>query len=297
MSEQIKAKIISHLQSGGYQPTKPRVLARELQMEQDEHYPAFRAALKELMGQGRIVLGGSGSVVLPSQKVGKDEFVGSYRHNKRGFGFVIPSDPSDHEDLYIPEGENGGAINNDIVRAKITSRGQRGGKTIYTGRIMEILERTNSQFVGSLMKQGNTWMVLPDGNQFTEAILTPDAGSRYIKPGTKVVVEITEYPEYEKRAVGVITEVLGEAGAKDVDLKSVIVQHNLPDHFPEEVLAQARHAVESFDPEVERQNRMDLSGEIVCTIDPDDAKDYDDAISLKQLDGGLWELGVHIADV
>ena len=229
--------------------------------------------------------------------MGKDEFVGSYRHNKRGFGFVIPSDPSDHEDLYIPEGENGGAINGDIVRAKITSRGQRGGKTIYTGRIMEILERTNSQFVGSLMKQGNTWMVVPDGNQFTEVIMTPDAATRYIKPGTKVVVEITEYPENGNRAVGVITEVLGEAGAKDVDLKSVIVQHNLPEKFPEDVLAQARRAVESFDPEVERGNRLDLIDEIICTIDPDDAKDYDDAISLKQLDGGLWELGVHIADV
>ena len=155
MSEQIKAKIISHLQSGGYQPTKPRGLARELRMEQEEQYPAFRAALKELMSQGRIVLGGSGSVVLPSQKVGKDEFVGSYRHNKRGFGFVIPTDPSDHEDLYIPEGENGGAINGDIVRAKITSRGQRDGKTIYTGRITEILERTNARFVGSLSEAGD----------------------------------------------------------------------------------------------------------------------------------------------
>ena len=112
-----------------------------------------------------------------------------------------------------------------------------------------------------------------------------------------MVVEITEYPEYEKRAVGVITEVLGEAGEKDVDLKSVIVQHNLPDHFPEEVLAQARHAVESFDPDIERENRLDLSEEVICTIDPDDAKDYDDAISLKQTIEGHWELGVHIADV
>ena len=82
---------------------------------------------------------------------------------------------------------------------------------------------------------------------------------------------------------------------QDVDLKKVIVQHTC--RIIEEVLAQRGHWVESFDPEVERQNRMDLSGEIVCTIDPDDAKDYDDAISPAQLDGGLWELGVHIADV
>ena len=90
---------------------------------------------------------------------------------------------------------------------------------------------------------------------------------------------------------------LGKAGEKDVDLKSVIVQHNLPGRFPEEVRAQARRSVDTFDPDDERDSRFDLTDEIICTIDPDDAKDYDDAISLRKLDNGEWELGVHIADV
>jgi ribonuclease R len=298
MSEQIQNRILSLLQSTQYRPRRPRHLARELELAQEEQYPSFREALRDLMRHGRVVLGARGAVMLPTQKVGRDEFAGTYRHNKRGFGFVVPNNPGEHEDLFIPPGENNGAINGDIVRAKITSRGHRGGKAMYTGRIVEVVERKISRFVGTLQKQGATWMVLPDGNQFTEAILTPDAGSRHIKVGTKVVVELTVYPDEEgARAQGVITEVLGAAGEKDVDLKGIIVQHNLPDRFPEEALAQARASLDTFDPETERTRRLDLTGETIVTIDPDDAKDYDDAISLEDLGDGNWELGVHIADV
>ena len=147
------------------------------------------------------------------------------------------------------------------------------------------------------MHQRNQWLVFPDGNMMTEPILTPDAASRHVKAGVKVVVELTTYPESGQSPQGVITEILGAAGEKDVDLKSVIVQHNLPGKFPDEVADEARAALDIFDPERERAERIDLSDQIICTIDPDDAKDYDDAISLRQKDDGDWELGVHIADV
>jgi ribonuclease R len=297
MAEPLEKRILTHLHSEQYRPQKPQGLARELQVQDDENYHSFRNALRDLMHAGRVVLGAGGTLILPTQQQARDEFTGTYRHNKRGFGFVVPTDPDSHEDLYIPEGQNGGAITGDIVRAKITNTGQRDGKTIYSGRITEVIERTQKRFVGSLMKKGNEWTVLPDGNTFTEPILTPDAASRHIKPGTKVVVEITSYPENAAWAQGVITEVLGKPGEKDVDLKSVIVSFNLPQKFPDEVLEQARRAVDTFDPEEERVRRLDLTLETICTIDPDDAKDYDDAISLHQLEDGLWELGVHIADV
>ena len=297
MAEPIQKRILSHLKSERYRPQPIRGLAQELQLADEESYHAFRDALKELMHQGRVVSGAGGTIVLPNQQQARDEFTGTYRHNRRGFGFVVPTDPSAHEDLYIPEGHNGGAITGDIVRAKITSQGQRDGKTIYSGRITEIIERTQKRFVGTLMKKGNEWTVMPDGNAFTEVIRTPDAAARHIRPGTKVVVEITAYPENSQWAQGVITEVLGKPGEKDVDLKSTIVMFNLPESFPEQVLAEARNAVDTFDPEEERHSRLDLTRETICTIDPDDAKDYDDAISLHKLDNGLWELGVHIADV
>ncbi|HEV8607856.1 MAG TPA: hypothetical protein VGQ99_21150, partial [Tepidisphaeraceae bacterium] len=159
--KQIESKIMSYLQSSGGRPLRPRKLARELEVgEQDYH--AFRNALRELMHQGRVVLGGGGSVVLPTQKQSSGAIVGVYRHNRKGFGFVEPRDPGSHEDLYIPIGENGGAINGDIVSAKITnSRRGSEGKTLYEGRVMEILERTQKRFVGTLVKESGQWMVLP----------------------------------------------------------------------------------------------------------------------------------------
>ena len=148
MSEQLKSRILTHLKSEHYRPQKPRGLAKELALGHGENYPTFREALRDLMHQGRVILGSRGAVLLPTQRSGaaRDEIVGTYRHNKRGFGFLVPSDPATHEDLYIPQGENGGAINGDIVRARITSRGHRDGRAIFTGRITEVLERTNSRF-------------------------------------------------------------------------------------------------------------------------------------------------------
>jgi ribonuclease R len=297
MSEALHTKILSHLKSGEYRPLKPRGLAKEMKLTGEQEYPAFRDSLRELMHAGRVVLGSGGSVMLPAQTLQQDGIVGTYRQNARGFGFVSPTDPDSHEDLFIPEGENAGAITGDVVRASITNRQQRDGKVMFRGRIVEIVSRTQKRFVGSLVKQHGKWLVLPDGNIFTEPIAAPDAAARHIRPGSKVVVELTTYPKPGEPAQGVITEVLGLAGEKDVDLKTVIVQFNLPQEFPEDCLEQARNAVNRFNQSGLWGDRLDLSNEIICTIDPDDAKDYDDAISLKQLSNGQWELGVHIADV
>lgn len=296
MSEQFQSKILSYLKSEQAKPLRPRRLAKILSVEETD-YNAFRDALRELMREGRVTLGTRGTVVLPTQQLRHDVLIGTYRHNRRGFGFVVPTDPQSHEDLYIPQGQHNGAITGDIVSAKITSRGQRDGKTLYEGKITEVLQRTHKRFVGELAKRHGTWLVMPEGNALTEPILTPDAASRHLKPGTKVVVELTQYPENGQWAQGVITEILGKAGQKDVDLKTVIVQYNLPGPFSEEVLAQARRALDQFQATREWPDRYDLTDEVIVTIDPEDAKDYDDAISLRRKDTGLWELGVHIADV
>jgi ribonuclease R len=297
MSEHLHTKILSHLKSDQYRPLKPRPLAKEMNLAHEDAYHAFRDALKELMHANRVVLGAGGSIMLPSENLRAEGIVGSYRHNRRGFGFVVPSDPAGHEDLFIPEGENNRAITGDIVRAVITNREQRDGKVMFRGRITEIITRTQKRFVGTLAKRHGEWIVLPDGNVFTDPILAPDAAARHIKPGVKVVVELTTYPDDQVAAQGVITRVLGEPGEKDVDLKSVIVQFNLPEEFPQACLDQARAEVDRFNTVHKWPDRLDLSDQVICTIDPDDAKDYDDAISLRRLQTGQWELGVHIADV
>jgi exoribonuclease R len=165
--EELKSKILNHLKGEGYQPQDERGLAKQLDIRHKHEFGAFRDALRGLMHNGRVVLGARGAVVLPTQKVSKDEFIGTYRHNKRGFGFVVPQDPTAHEDLFVPPGENAGAITGDVVRAKITSRGSRDGKALYSGRVTEILQRTQKRFVGSLLKHGGEWLVMPDGNTLT----------------------------------------------------------------------------------------------------------------------------------
>jgi ribonuclease R len=313
MAENLQSRILNHLKNSAYRPVKARALARELNLHREEEYPAFKSALSELEDQGKVVVGRGRNIELPPApkpvKVNTGAnvrpalthgmVVGAYRHNRRGFGFVIPTDPPGHEDLFIPEGQNAGALSDDIVRAQITGSDRREGRLRYEGRITEIVRRVNNRFVGSLVRQHNQWMILPDGNDFTDPILTPDAASRHIKPGTKVVVELTNWPQDGQRAQGVITEVLGAAGEKDVDLRSIIVQYNLPGEFPEQVRSESRAAMDRFNATLkdERAGRLDLTDDLICTIDPDDAKDYDDAISLRQLDNGNWQLGVHIADV
>src|SRR5688500_3176432 len=100
MAEDRRSKILSHLKSARYRPQKPRTLARQLNLHEDDAYPAFREALRELMRQGRVVLGAGQTVMMPSRDQARDEFTGTYRHNRRGFGFVVPSDPTSHAALY-----------------------------------------------------------------------------------------------------------------------------------------------------------------------------------------------------
>ena len=196
MSEQLKNKIIEHLKSDDYRPQKPHKLARELEHHEEEDYPEFREALQDLVKHGRVVLGAGGNVLLPSEQPRKDEFVGTYRAKKGGFGFVVPTDATAHEDLYIPRGQSNGAISGDVVKARITNRRKgNDGKTLFEGQIVEIVERSQKRFAGTLQKQAqDTWVVLPDGNTLTKPILAPDADSRHIKVDTKIVIEITTYP-------------------------------------------------------------------------------------------------------
>ncbi len=314
-----RRRIVGHVSAERYRPQKARQIARELGMTEEESYPVFRQALKALLDSGEVQNGPKNSIIAAAAKsppataaparrdgnsdstapLGTDMVVGPYRQNKRGFGFVMPTQPAEHPDLYIAEEANGGAISGDIVKAKITSRQRRGAETMYEGRIIGIVQRTRTHFVGTLTKRHGVWMVLPDGNEFTDPILTPDAAARSIKQGTKVAVELTQYPKDQQPAAGVISEVLGEAGEKDVDLRAVIIQHGLPAEFPPQAKQQAMDALQRFNEtlDLERKRRVDLSGEVVITIDPDDAKDYDDAISIRKLPGGNWQLGVHIADV
>ena len=319
-------------------PLKPKQVARQIGIGEEE-YPSFREAVKQLRDSGRIVMGAGNALTLP--QLGK-EVIGKYRSNPRGFGFVLPETPNAHGDLFIPPGESGSAMNGDLVRASVRRRGQRDGEMRFAGKIIEVIQRGQDRFVGTLQQSGDTWFVLPEGKGLLQPAVVKDlpktltrgdetteppkgkkgkkgkkaAGKKGKKtkaaekkapplakpptPGSKVVVEIVQYPKHPNDLpTGVIVEVLCKPGEADVETLAIIRAHDLPDEFPEEAIADARAATTGFDPEDTGQiaHREDLTDLTVITVDPDTARDFDDAISIETDPDGTVTLGVHIADV
>ena len=256
-------------------------------------YPEFRAAFKELRQTGRVVTGGKNLVTLPAMP---GRVNGTFRANARGFGFVIPFEPTSNGDLFIGGADTGDAMTGDTVIARAVKKGVRAGQMRYNGVIVEILQRGRNKFVGTLKRIDSQWFVKPGGKGFFEPIVVDDVGAKGAKIDDKVVVEIIRYPSKDSPARGVIVDVLGKAGLYDSEMKSIITQYNLPAGFDQDCLNQSREATEHFDPDT-AQDRDDMTDEVIITIDPPDAKDFDDAISLRKNVDGNWVLGIHIADV
>ena len=208
--------------------------------------------------------------------------------NKRGFGFVRVAEGE--EDIFISASDLKGAFHKDkvLVELKKTQSGSR-----QEGRIVRILERGQTRLVGVLKKGKRELIFTADDPKFSEPVYIDHAHSHGAMPGHKVVLEIKTYKPYIK---GDVIEILGHELDPGVDILSVVCQHEAHYEFPEEVYQQ----IENIETEVnqkETDRRIDLRNETIVTIDGDDAKDLDDAISLKKLDNGNYYLGVHIADV
>ncbi len=292
-SDAFAERILEFVRAKGYRPKQASELAEAMGIGEDEQGD-FHAACKALMKTGRMVLGSRNALVLPEPR---GTIVGTYRGNVRGFGFIIPDTPNSHGDLYIPVGKAGDAMTGDTVSARVVKRGKRGGKMLYEGLVVSVVKRGQSRFVGELLRQFRRWFVVPDGNILHVPIVVGDPGARNARAGDQVVVEIVQYPEGGREARGVVIKVLGRRGEPAVDTLSIIEQYQLPGDFPEAVLKEARKAARSFDPAREAASREDLRKLTIITIDPTDARDFDDAISLTKNRDGTVELGVHIADV
>jgi len=292
MPEIYKRKIVKLLKHSDYTPLKLAQLAKVLGVSA-ENYPQFKLAFEELRRAGHIVLGERNLVSFPAMS---GRIIGTFRANPKGFGFITPLEPNAHGDLFVPPNATAEAMTGDVVAAKVKKAGKRGGQMRYRGEVVEILQRAQNRFVGTLQKQGGDWIVRPDGTGFVEPISVDDVGAKGAKQKDKVVVEILSYPTEKYLARGVIIEVLGKAGRYESEIKSVIRQYHLPSEFDAECSEQAREAAGGFNPE-EIEAREEITDKVIITIDPEDAKDFDDAISLEKNDQGNWVLGVHIADV
>ena len=221
--------------------------------------------------------------------------VGRLQMNERGFGFLVPVDPTE-PDFYIAGEDTGTAFHGDLVLARIKE--QRGGRqrdSRLRGEVVKVLQRKRRQIVGTLNKTPMFYYVVPDETRIPHDISVP-APTGIAPVGQKVVVELKDWPDRRKQPEGVITEVLGAPDAPGVDLLSIIRKHDLPTSFPEKVEQEAADILAAI-PHEEIARREDFRQIFTLTIDPDDAKDFDDALSYRILPNGDFEIYVHIADV
>ncbi len=293
----MQRRVLELVNSNDYHPIKPRVIAKQLRLD-DDGERTLKKALKRLVREGRVAWGPKHLVMKVSKKAARDEAIGIFRRNSAGYGFVTPegstvTDRSD--DIYIPKTKTADASNLDIVRIRI-SRTRKGSEVRISGRVIDVLERRTNRFVGTYRERGSYGIVVVDNGIFESGILVGDAGAKNCRVGDKVVIEMANFPSATEDGEGVIVEILGERGAPGVDTLMIIREFDLPEEFPESVLDEAREQAEHFD-EVIADGRTDFTKETVVTIDPKTARDFDDAISLKRIENGHWQLGVHIADV
>ena len=288
MREVIKNHIL-HLLQKDSAPRKLVHLEQELGVG-GELKAAFREAIDSLSAEGRIIVGSGNVVRLPSTS---NEITGVFKANARGYGFITPEQSGAEGDLFIPANATGNAMTGDRVVARIKRQKD---QDRFTGEIVRILDRAHKKTVGTLRQEPTGWLVQPDGGDFLRPIQIEGVNARAMRHGDKVSVDIRAYPTRSQPARGVITEVLGRPGRFDTEISAVIRRHGLPDAFDSSSLVEASNAKSNFNP-YDTRDRQDLAGTLILTIDPPDAKDFDDAVSLTRDAEGNWVLGVHIADV
>ncbi len=305
--QDIEQQILEHVRRKGYQPVKARVLAKNLHVPKDRAADV-KKAVKQLVRRGLLDYG-SGRLVMEADpsKPKSGRVVGRFQRTEKGYGFVrqsVPAVPApadadapeapEAKDIYIPAKKTSDAATGDVVVVRLLK--QRPQDPGPRGEIVEIIERQTHQFVGTYFEAGGVSFVRVDGNLFARPIHVGDPGAKGARPEDKVVFEMVRFPSPLQEGEGVITEVLGPRGKPGVDTLSIMREYDLPDAFPKDVLQEARDAAEEFDESI-GEGRVDLTRETVLTIDPIDARDFDDAISLERLENGHRRLGVHIADV
>ncbi len=289
----MKNEILARLREPEYRPVKIQQLAKQLGVTRKQS-TSFRKTLDDLISEGLVHEGRSGRVRI---KVAPGLIAGTIKRTSSGAGYLIPDAPLPElhgQDVYISPADMRDAHTGDSVLVQLVSRRKSSGQRC--GRIDQIVERARNVFVGTYFERDGESFVAVDGKTFEEPISVGDPGAKGARTKDKVVIEMLRFPSRFQSGEAVLTKVLGQRGAPGVDTLAVIYEFGLPDEFPEAVLEEARIQAENFDEE-SLDGRRDLRRETIVTIDPADARDFDDAISLNRTDDGHWHLGVHIADV
>ena len=276
--EQKKKLIYDFVSEKGYRPIKVKEMMSLLQVPRNEKED-FRTVVDALLADGKITIDSKGKV----KPLGVDVKIGTFCGTQKGYGFVrIEGEP---DDIFIPENATKGALHNDIVQVSINP--EKTGKR-QEGRIVGILERGTEVVVGTFTKNKNYGFVISDNQKFAKDIFIPKEHCKNAVTGHKVVVKITDFGAGGKNPEGEIIEILGHVNDPGVDILSIVRAYGLPEEFPDGVMNQVESVPDEV-PEEDKVGREDIRDMMMVTIDGEDAKDLDDAVSLTK-EGDIYHL-------
>lgn len=282
--EERKKIIYEFISDPHYVPMKQKELAVILQVAKEDREELGRV-LEALLGEGKIELSKRGRY----SKAQPRKAVGTFTSHARGFGFV--SVEGQEQDIFIGENDTGDAFLGDTVEVAVKGRGGRRPEGVIT----KVLAHSVTEVIGTFERSKNFGFVIPDNQRINRDIFIPLERTRGAVTGQKVTAEITDYGRGRKNPEGRIAQILGEASDPETEVLSIIMAYGLPTEFPERVENQAERVAKPVSA-ADRAGRLDLREEVCVTIDGEDAKDLDDAVSLRR-EGEHYILSVHIADV
>ena len=285
----ITEKILDFMKQEAYKPITEDELADIFNMNKKD-IKEFHSVLESMEKEGLIVKTRKNTYGVPEKM---NLVVGKLQGHPKGYGFIIPDDET-MEDVFVPAENLNGAMNNDRVVGRVTRESHKDKKV--EAEIIRILSRANDKIVGTFEKSPHFGFVVPDDKRIYQDIFIPKEQMNGAKTGQKVVAKVTDWPEKRRNPEGKIIEVLGNSDKPGVDILSIIKKYDLPLEFKEDVEEYTASIPEEI-PDIEYKRRRDLRDLKIVTIDGEDAKDLDDAVSIQKLSDGKYLLGVHIADV
>ncbi|WP_173275151.1 ribonuclease R [Paenibacillus sp. NEAU-GSW1] len=285
-------ELLDFMRETAYKPMTYQELEQHFGIEDANDFKQFLKLLNQLEEDGKVIRTRNERYGVPERM---NLLRGKVQAHAKGFAFLLPDD-KDHPDVYIHANDQKSAMNGDIVLVRITSQSEGGGR--LEGEVVRIVQRAVTQVVGTFENHEAFGFVIPDDKRINRDLFIAREDFQGAVTGQKVVARIVTYPEGRAAATGEIIEILGHKNDPGIDILSIIRKHQLPEGFSDEVMAEAEAAPDSItEEEIIQQGRRDLRGEVIVTIDGEDAKDLDDAVHVKRLENGNYLLGVHIADV
>ena len=288
--ELMKERLLTFFKETEPKPLSVEEIEEKLEITDVEEFKELIKTLNLLEETGELVRTRKNRYGLPEKM---NLVRGKVQMHKKGFAFLLP-DEEDQSDVYINPSDLASAMNGDKVLVRLEK--QSSDRDRPEGVVVRILERAITEIVGTYDDNRNFGFVIADDKRIPNDIFIPKNKANGAVDGHKVLAKITKYPEGKSSAEAEITQILGHKNDPGIDIISIIYKHGITIDFPDEVLEQAADVAETIEPE-ELEDRVDRRDEVIVTIDGEDAKDLDDAISVKQLENGNYKLGVYIADV